>query len=474
MQSGSRTGSRLLPLCLALVCASWGDGEFDWTRDSILLKDGTEQKGVVIEAWDPAQVVLLVDGGHRHAFPMTEVQRVDKLRDRLASFMGVRAAGNSADKEWQLVEDAARARLPFMARLQAYRVLLLDPEHAGAHQFLGHKPMNSGWSWFIDGKNVTPKKFTELSYEWNSRLVLESEHFVVESDAGLKRALEVLYDLEGLYLWWMRNLAQLIAATEDVDDPRDEKITFLVHRNLESFQPLSRKEPYYDPSGDESVSKGGHNVARTFYTSEGARPEELFELATQALIYSTLVLGKIKGGAPDPELHRSAHWVETGLAHYVALHCGGKPGFPEFSEMLDGTFRLDWNSARRTFETISPPHPLLSVRNELTNLIGLSYDYFVGNSSNIPLCKARCASFVSFLIEADPPVLKGDKVVGHGRAGLWYYFRQVYGTPLAHSSKALDDGFGGGKVEALEDAWKTWVKPFSVAVGTPPPAKVSR
>jgi len=461
------------PLLLALLCASFGDGEFDWTRDTVFLKDGTEEKGVVIEAWDPEQVVLLVDGGHRHAFPMAEVQRVDKLRDRLASFMAVRRAGLTVDTEWKLVEDAARARLPYMARLQAYRVLLLDPEHAGAHEFLGHKPMGGGWSWAIDGKNVTPKKFTELSYDWNSRLVLESEHFVVETDAGLKRGLDVLFDLEGLYLWWMQNLAAVLTATEDVDNPRDEKITFLVHRNLESFQPLSRKEPYYDPSGDETASKGGLNVARTFYVSEGDRPEELFDLAAQSLIYSTLLLGKLKGGVPDKELHRSAHWLETGFAHWVALHCGGPPGFPEFQAMLDGSFQLDWDTARRTFEAISSPHPLYNQRSELTNLIGLSYDNFVGSSSNIPLCKARCASFVSFLIEADPPVLKGDKVVGHGREGLWYYFREVYCTPLAHSSKALDDGFGG-KVETLEEAWKAWVKPFTVVVANPPPSKLLR
>ena len=63
-----------------------------------------------------------------------------------------------------------------------------------------------------------------------------------------------------------------------------------------------------------------------------------------------------------------------------------------------------------------------------------------------------------------------DKTVAHFHDDM----PEVYGTPLAHSSKALDDGFGG-KVETLEDAWKTWVRPFTVvATNPPPPSKIQR
>jgi len=455
---------RLLAALLPLVPLPAGD-DFDWQRDRIVLKNGKEERGVVIEDTNPARVVLLLDGNRRREFPREEVERVDKLRDRQAAFFGVRRPGLDGDQEWQLVEDAQRAGLPDLARLQAWRVLLADPTHAGAHELLGHRRSGGDWEWELDGKLVSQKRFEERSRDWNSRLVLESGHFVLETDAGLARATEVLFDLEGLYLWWMQHLGPFLHPTEDVDEPREEKMTFLVHKNLASFQPISQREPYYDPSGLETTSKGGTNVARTFYVPDAERPEELFELGAQALIYSTLLLGETKGGKPELQLRRSAYWVEIGLAHWVALHAGGKPGFPEFQIPFTGAFRLDFDTARLSLDPVSAPHPLANQRYELTNLIGLGYDYFVGNSSNIPLAKARCASFVAFLLETNPDVYKGKKAVGKGRDGLWYYFREVYGTPTASSSSAFDDGFNDGKLESLEEAWKAWVKPFASTLG---------
>lgn len=446
-----------------LLFASGGDGEFDWKRDAVLLKNGKEERGVVIEACDPEQVVLLLDGGRRARFPLAEVERVDKLRDRLASFMSKHRAGLSIDAEWQLLQDAERVGLAHMARVQAYHILSLEGEHAGAHEFLGHRRSGSGWNWAIDGKNVAEKKFHEMSRDWNSRLVLESEHFALETDCGLKRGVALLFDLEGQYLWWMTHLGPELRATEDVDDPRSEKITFLVHKNFESFRPLVGKEPYYDPSGTVTTSKGGINVARTYYERDGARPLELFELGAQSLIYSTLVLGETKSD-PGLAFKRNAHWVEVGLAYWVAQHCGGPPGYPEFKQPLDGTFALDFDTARRTLERVNGG-PLSQARHELANLIGLFYENFVGTDVNIPLYKARSASFVSFLIEVNPPVMKNKKELGRGRDGLWHYFREVYGTPKAHSSSAFDDGFGGAKVESLEGLWKAWTRPFASVVG---------
>lgn len=434
--------------------------EFDWTRDTVFLTGGKQVRGVVIDDTDEEQVVLLLDGGKRKEFPRSEVERVDKLRDRLAMFLEKHRPGLSPEAEWQLALDAQAVRLPLMARIQAWHVLVRDPEHEKAHEFLGHTRSGDGWKMEIDKKKVSAKKFEELSRQWKHRLVLESEHFVVESDCGLQRTVELLFDLEGLYVWWMHNLGKLLHATEDVDDPRTEKMTFFVHKDVESFVPVSGKVPYYDASGEVPTTFGGRNVVGTFYDPQATRPREFFELAAQALIYSTLAMGEVKGETWE-EFRRNAAWVELGLASWVAQHASGPPGYASFREPMDGTFRLEWEVARKSLEQVSPAHVLHDARHELTNLIGLSHENFVGNSADIPLCKARCASFVSFLIEVDPPVRKGKKAVGSGRSGLWYYLREVYGTPRAHSSNALDDGFGGGKVETLESAWKAWTNTFS-------------
>src|SRR5262245_45509266 len=125
-------------LALSCVLAPVGD-DFDWSRDRIVLANGKEERGVVIENCAPEEIVLLREGGHRVRFPRAEVQRVDSLRERLASFMRVRRPGLGLEAEWSLVEDARRAGLVHMARLQAWRILTLDPDDARAHEFLGHE-----------------------------------------------------------------------------------------------------------------------------------------------------------------------------------------------------------------------------------------------------------------------------------------------------------------------------------------------
>ena len=116
---------------------------------------------------------------------------------------------------------------------------------------------------------------------------LESGHcgpehaFTIETDAGIQKAVEVLFDLEGLYLWWMHHIGPLTEAAEDVDDPRVERATFFVHKNLDSFKPLSQKEPYYDPSGTDKTPKGGINLARTFFEPGQDRPKDLFALGAE-------------------------------------------------------------------------------------------------------------------------------------------------------------------------------------------------
>ncbi len=455
-------------LCSVLPSAWTGDG-FDWDRDRVLLRNGSEQRGVVLESCHAEHVVLLREGNRREEIPRADIRSVDKLRDRLASFMAVRRPGLSIAADWSLVEDAQRVGLDHMARLQAYHVLLRDPEHRGAHRFLGHEQASSVWQWSLDGKQVTRERFEELSADWNHRLVLESEHFTLETDCGLRRGLEVLFDLEGLYLWWMEHLGPCLRAAEDVDSPAEEKITFLVHRDREApgFQPRdSDREPYYDPSGRCTAVSGGFNVARTYFTADGRRPLFLFELGTESLMYSLLVLGRTRDEADD-KLRRLSHWAEIGLGFWVAQHCGGEPGYPEIRPPFERRFQLDRDTARMSLQRPGPSHLLRRGPDELPSLVTLPYLELIGDDPDVPLARARCCSFVSFLIEANHTVEEGAQMTGGSRDGLWSYLRTVYCTQQANSSSAFDDGLGGAKVEMLEDAWKAWTAGFaSAAPGT--------
>src|SRR5262245_50377527 len=254
-----------LGVCGLLLFPGTGEG-FDWSRDRVVLKNGKEERGVVIEAFDSEHVVLLREGNRREEIRRESIRKLDLLRDRLAAFLGVRRPGLSVEADWSLVEDARRAGLERMARLQAYHVLLRDPSHAAAHALLGHERKGDDWAWTLDGKQVSSGRFDAQGSDWNHRLVLESEHFTVETDCGLRRAVDVLFDLEGLYVWFLQNLGPVLRAAEDVDEPAVERITFLVYPSRSDFQQRRTDEGgYYDPSEMASAASGSFNVARTFY-----------------------------------------------------------------------------------------------------------------------------------------------------------------------------------------------------------------
>lgn len=456
----------MLPVWMLLVLALTGsspdaqDGGVDPERDRIVLRNGKELRGIVLQSFLPDHVLLLSDN-RRVKVPRADIERVDKLRDRLAAFLRIRRPGLTVESEWHLVEDAARVGLERMACLQAYHVLLREPGHERAHAFLGHQRGGGGWKWSLDGKHVPREAFFERSADWNHRLVLDSEHFRLETDCGLRSALDVLFDLEGLYLWWMEYLGPELQAAEDVDEPLSERITFQVHTSKDDpsfLQLTSDREPYYDPQGISDSATGSFNVARTYYGLDGDRPLLLFELGTEVLMYSTLVLGRTVDEA-DFKIRRLSHWAEIGLGYWVARHASGAPGYPRFAPPFVELFSLDPATARASLAPPRAPHLLLKGRSELANLVALPFFELVGHEVNVSLARARCASFVSYLMEVNPPL--GAKSMHEGRAAFWRYLREVYGTQKAYSNAAFDDGLEGGKVGMFEEAWKAWTATFA-------------
>lgn len=439
---------------------AFGDG-LDWQRDRIVLRDGKEERGIVVQSFEPDHVVLLREGNRRVEIPRSEIERVDLARERLAAFLRVRRPGLPPASEWDLVVDAQRAGLERTARLQAYHVLLLDPEHDRAHEFLGHRSAGESWKWVLDDKEVDRERFVALSADWNHRLVLESEHFAVETNCGLRRGLDVLFDLEGLYLWWLEHLGASLRAAEDVDAP-DERMTFLVHQSRDdpSFLQLNTAEgPYYDPSGLTTTAGGGFNVARTYYDSDEGRPLQLFELATEMLMFSTLRLGRSLDEA-DFKIRRLSHWAEVGLGAWIARHCGGAAGYPAIAAPFQSGFTLAPESVRLALAPLHHPHLLLKGPSELANLVELPFFELVGDEPNVPLARARAVSFVAFLLEADPRTGTDGENPRGGREALWCYLREVYCTQEAYASTAFDACLGGGRVAEFEERWKTWTAGF--------------
>jgi hypothetical protein len=444
---------------LVLSAAVLGQGErHDFERDRVVLRGGKELRGVVLQSFAPDHVLLLREGNRREEIPRAEIERVDSLRARLAAFLRIRRPGLALESEWDLVADARSVGLERTARLQAYHVLLRDPRHAEAHAFLGHRRAGDGWKWALDGELVSAQAFSARSADWNQRLVLAGEHVTLETNCGLRRAVDTLFDLESLYVWWLEHLGPALQAAEDVDDPQRERIVFRVHQGREdpSFEQLtSEREPYYDPSGGSAEFNPCSNVAHTYYPEDGDRPLRLFELGTEVLMYTTLVLGRTLD-EDDHKLRRLSHWAEVGLGAWVARHASGPPGHPGFRAPFAQAFTLDPGTVAASLAPIRAPHLLLKGRSELANLVALPFFELEGGEENVPEARARCATFVSFLLEEDPLPDAREASAGGGRDAFWRYLREVYGRQQAYSREAFDAGLAGGSVGGFEARWRAW------------------
>ena len=119
---------------------------------------------------------------------------------------------------------------------------------------------------------------------------------------------------------------------------------------------------------------------------------------------------------------------------------------------------------RASLAPLRSPHLLAKGRSELANLVTLPYFELIGSEPSVPLARARCATFVSFLLEVDPPLDPSldwrEKGQRGGRAAFWRYLREVYCTQQASASDAFDRGLAGKKVEGFEEAWKAWTAGF--------------
>ena len=454
----------LLPLAQLLLAAPLHaapaptGGEKD-LRDRVVLEDGRELRGRVLQRYGEA--VVLYEGTRRTEIPRDEVAELHTVRDAVDRFLAGHSPGLTVDEEWARVQLATDLQLPEMATLQAWRVLALEPQHPGANELLGHPQIKGEYRWLHGRRRrkdkLTPEDFAERISDWKQRLVLESEHYRVETDTSLDRAISVLFDLELAYLYWMEDFGEELEAGEDVLE-EDHKMTVWVFREAEDegFKQYlnSEREPFYDPSMDTFTEQSNPNLLLT-YLSEASRdrPEQLFELAVQQLMYSLLVLSRRDGWIPNQQYTIPAHWAELGFGYWYGRQLGGRAGHPRRQPFVPEarTRRL------ANIRLLTGPLSNGNARREMTNLIGLErrYYYVVSDDEVSQIYRAKARSFFRFLIEQDPDVVWNHRVVGSGRAGLMSYLREVYITPTSHSTSSFDDALGG-KVELLYDPWVRW------------------
>jgi hypothetical protein len=383
----------------------------------VLVVDKKEVECQVLWRWHEDGILVRLPNGRTKTYPADSVTKLDTRRDRTAAFLALRKPGAGVDESWRLVQRANKEfRLPYLARVQAYDVLRRAPAHEGAHEFLGHKAVKDGWRWLHEGKLRTEEEFHELIATWDHRLVLEGEHFTVQSDAGLERTIQTLFDLESLYVLWMELHAETLRAAEDVVRA-DQKMTVYVYRDRDdkAFRDFrtQEREPFYEPSQRTATAEGDANPAFTYYASGGDRPVRLFDVATQQVLYSTLVLGRYASNAPPDSLSLYAHWLELGMGYWMERRLVGPPGHPALQ-----AFALEPKVAAEALER-APKGPLSGKTKELPNLIALETRGFYTTGDLDDCHRAKARAFFAYLWDQKPVVLdrRGRATGETGRNG---------------------------------------------------------
>ncbi|QDU67579.1 hypothetical protein [Engelhardtia mirabilis] len=433
----------------------------DDARDRLLMTDGDEIFGRLLWENDPeGEVHFMLPKGRVKHIDKEDVLQIETVTDTVGAFLSVRSPSASIDEDWALVEWARDNGLDGLAQAQAYHVLTRNPNEARAHEFLGHRERNGKWKWAADdgARMLDAEDWAEWHRDTGHPLELHGEHYVVRSTAELTQAVDLLFDLERMYVDFQAEFGAIseLQTKEVVRRP----MTAWIYRDVERFPATgSAKVPYYapgltlSPSGPPETGSG--NEIRTYYGERGNYPLRFFELAAQQLLYSC-VLGETQTvWSDDWSFYREAAWLEVGFGNWFGGQFDlGRPGFVKRKD-----FALDPDDVLRS-RSRADRMPLNQGRHELTSLIGLNYEFFLQNEFDERRdIEARAHTFVAYLLDPDTRMPEGKREGQRTRPALMEYMRAVYLTSKGSSSSALDDALGT-KIENLEKPWKQWLLSF--------------
>jgi hypothetical protein len=408
-----------LAIALVTTTATHDVRAQDDLRDTVTLRNGNVVRGRILEPYAPDEL-LVVQGGRRIRVPRKEVASTETLRDRLHEFLKRRAtAPDNATWQWLAVEWAVNRELRAMAVLQAHTVLAIDPDHANARAFLGH--VRSGNAWRMQRKGVWygEAQLETFHSEWGHPLVLESEHFRIRTNAGTRRAVDALFDLEALYVWWFDEFGAALRPRE-VLQPMD----VFVWSQIDKFPGWTEMRiPYFIPAPYD-------DTGYTFFEPGNERPKDLFGIGLQHILYRSLAYDTDAGSRKN----RRCAWLELGLAQWVDAVFVGPPGRavagppPPFSS----------ESARLVEE---------QKRYELKHLLHrhVRDSFYAAVSTATPIDWAYAHAFTTFLME--------DSAT---RALLMEYLRQALRETKGDSS-SLFDKVMQRRIETFERPFAEWL-----------------
>jgi len=179
-------------LCLlALPNLAGDDGP-----DVVVLRDGGRVEGRVL--FENDEKVVLREKSKTREIARGEVGEVQSVERSLAEYLKRFDALDPTDVAAlvDLAHYAEEHHLPGEARCTWIRILTVDAAHEEAWAKLGGVQRNKGWELKVKGRFYTIDELRTRTSDWKNALELPTAHFVVKTDTGPERALEVALDVE--------------------------------------------------------------------------------------------------------------------------------------------------------------------------------------------------------------------------------------------------------------------------------------
>lgn len=402
---------------LATIALATAASAQDDLRDRIVTTKGKEVRGRVVDPAARDELVVL-QGGKRVRIARADVASLDTVGGRVAAWLDRRARqqGQLAAQRF-LIDDAAAKELPGLARLQALWLALAHDDDA-AHAFLGHQRTAKGWQW-RHGRRLLARAAWDAAVAADG-LDLAGERFALRGGGRPLDEALALFDLERLGAHWFATLGKDLGAREVL-----RPVRVLVSPSPAAFPRWGLAPmPWFAPAphGDE---------ARTFHGG-GARPERLFFVGAQGLIYRTLAGDVDAADARD----RVCPWLEIGLGMVLERSFAGPAGFAAPGP-IQGLPAVAWRALRRDYD--------------LENLLHLPMHacFYLRDDAATALHWSAAEGFVAFLLddEAKPP--RRDAFLRFARAAL--------AEAKGDSSSAFDAALGE-PVERLDAPWRSWLE----------------
>ena len=384
-----------------------------------MLKNGRVVEGRVATPFGRDKM-LVMQGGKRVRVDVAEIAEKKLVADRLGEFFARRHQHKGSRRALRyLVDWAETAGLPGMARLQAMELVLEDNTDAVMHRFLGHRLRNKKWQWPSGSKWLTLDKLRERMLERPRRLV--GERFALRCDAGLLANVRALLDLERLGVEWFARFGDSLQLKEVL-----EIIEIQTFRNGLEFPKWGfRPRPFFEPPPHA-------DLGRTFYAGPSPeRPEDLFFLGTQGLLYRTMI-GEVNR---QNSRSRVCAWLEIGLGMHMQHIMQGPAG----SALPGKPKKLDLKALTA-----------LGRGYRLTHLVHLPMygSFYLTDDTATATNWSAAAMFVTWLLE--------DKKQEKTRASFLTYVRAALADRLGDSSTAFDQ-IMGKPIEQFDEPWRVWL-----------------